>query len=75
MILMITLLEKCGIGANFDDTDDKVVMDMHRMTRIMMTLLKRKRSGVLLMTFLTMLDTDNTVLMMTLSEKYSSGDY
>ena len=75
MILMTTFLEKCGIGANFDDTDDRVVMDMHRMTRIMMTLLEKKRSGVPLMTLLTMLDTDNTVLMMTLTEKYSSGDY
>ena len=77
MILMTTLLEKCGIGANFDDTDDRVVMDMHKMTRMKMTLLEKKRSGVsvLLMTLLTMLDTDNTVLMMTLTEKYSSGDY
>ena len=75
MILMMTLFEKCGSGFNFDDTDDRVVMDRHRVTRIMMTLLERKRSGVPLMTFLTMLDTDKTVLMMTFSEKYSSGDY
>ena len=27
MILMMTLFEKCGSGANFDDTDDRVVMD------------------------------------------------
>ena len=45
MILMTTLLEKCGIGANFDDTDDRVVMDMHKMMRIMVTLLEKKRSG------------------------------
>ena len=49
----------------------------HKMMRKMVTLLERKRSGVPvpLMTLLTMLDTDNTVLMRTLSEKYSSGDY
>ena len=49
----------------------------HKMMRKMVTLLERKRSGVPvpLMTLLTMLDTDNTALMMTLSEKYSSGDY
>ena len=45
MILMTTFLEKCGIGANFDDTDDRVVMDMHKMMRIMVTLLEKKRSG------------------------------
>ena len=72
MILMITLLEKCGSGVNFDDTDDRVVMDMHKMTRMKMTLLEKKRSGVPLMT---LLDTDNTSLMMTLSEKCSNGDY
>ena len=75
MILMMTLFEKCGSGVNFDDTDDRVVMDMHKMTRMKMTLLEKKRSGVPLMTLLTMLDTGNTALMMTLSEKYSSGDY
>ena len=45
MIFMMTLFEKCGSGVNFDDTDDRVVMDMHKMMRIMVTLLEKKRSG------------------------------